>query len=233
MLPAFQGPHRPTPPLMLTREEGQAPGGPLARQQGEGVSRGRRRASWGGAASVQSFTGGSEGHFLLGLGLCPAVLMWTYSCPWKLPAECWPGATGGATLVPGTRPAHSSLVVQSGLNLSLFPKWLLSQAWEMNISNVKCEMIMRSVGSAHSVLNAGTLGPVTRPLGPFGEGAGAAGTWPSHWPHLSRAPEPSLLLPFSSYPPNPNSGFLWPGQGTGPGRKYGHLNLICYVLFFL
>lgn len=45
MLPAFQGPHRPTPPLMLTREEGQAPGGPLARQQGEGVSRGRRRAS--------------------------------------------------------------------------------------------------------------------------------------------------------------------------------------------
>lgn len=101
----------------------------------------------------------------------------------------------------------------------------------MSISNVKCKMIMRSVGSAHSVLNAGTLGPVTRPLGPFGEGAGAAGAWPSRWSRLSRAPEPSSLLPSSSYPPNPNSGFLWPGQGTGPGRKNGHLNFICYVLF--
>lgn len=45
MLPAFQGPRHPPPPLMLTREEGQVPGGPLAHQQGEGVSRGRRRAT--------------------------------------------------------------------------------------------------------------------------------------------------------------------------------------------
>lgn len=111
-----------------------------------------RGRGWGVGEDMWTLKGSlsTEGHFLFGILIC-ALEFWCgpIHAHGNHPAESWLQATMWTTLVPGTEPAQELPGGPESQSKSpfCFPKGFYPKFWEMNISDVKWEMIMRSIGT--------------------------------------------------------------------------------------
>ena len=177
----------------------------------------------------------SEGHFLSGEGhLCPGILMWANSCPWKPPPRS-PGCE-----LPLSQ-EHSqlvcSLVVRAPTQISpLFPKWLYPKLWEINTSSVEREMGPQA-STQGLASSTGTLNPRRIPPGAVWGSPGWAlcGDAARSLASLLDVCAGLLWLPCSSvpHPFSHQSSYLWGGQGPPPGKDKSHFSFIYHLLFLL